>query len=280
MKSMLFASASVLALTLGTRSLLRGRRARRRADDLSHARTKTRNSLSRVAAPPRQHDSARDSVDAAEVTRNFLLYFIVPLWACAGIADWLCHRASSIETTAGAKESLLHLLMLVEMGIPVLMGLFLEITSPVIALMIASFFLHEATALWDVSYAVTRREVPPVEQHVHSFLELLPLMAVSFIAVLHWPRVRALFAGGSRASEPPIRLKEKPLPPHYSVSVLASMTLLEGLPYLEELWRCLRASGGRLIPATSPPGRAAGATAPRRRDRRPGPSGRWSWPAR
>jgi hypothetical protein len=37
--------------------------------------------------------------------------------------------------------------------------LFLEITSPVIALMIASFLLHDMTALWDVSYAVTLRDV-------------------------------------------------------------------------------------------------------------------------
>jgi len=55
-----------------------------------------------------------------------------------------------------------------EAAIPVLAGLFLEITSPVIALMIGSFLLHDMTAQWDVSYAVTLREVTPIEQHVHS----------------------------------------------------------------------------------------------------------------
>src|SRR5947208_16853774 len=43
-----------------------------------------------------------------------LLYFIMPLWFLAGVADWLCHRASDIEHTPGAKESIIHLLMFAE----------------------------------------------------------------------------------------------------------------------------------------------------------------------
>ncbi len=43
-----------------------------------------------------------------------LLYFIMPLWFLAGVADWLCHRASDIEHTTGAKESIIHLLMFAE----------------------------------------------------------------------------------------------------------------------------------------------------------------------
>jgi hypothetical protein len=39
-----------------------------------------------------------------------LMYFILPIWLAAGFADYLCHRASSIDTTSGWKESLLHLL--------------------------------------------------------------------------------------------------------------------------------------------------------------------------
>jgi hypothetical protein len=27
----------------------------------------------------------------AEVTRNVLMYFILPLWLAAGFADYLCH---------------------------------------------------------------------------------------------------------------------------------------------------------------------------------------------
>src|SRR6266542_369627 len=100
-------------------------------------------------------------MDAAEITRAVLMYFILPLWLAAGFADYLCHRATNIATTTGAKESLLHLLQLSEMAVPVLAAIFLEINALIILVMIVCFFLHEATAMWDVSYADGRREVTP-----------------------------------------------------------------------------------------------------------------------
>ncbi|MGE5548427.1 MAG: hypothetical protein ACM33T_16095 [Solirubrobacterales bacterium] len=202
----------------------------------------------RRARPPEVAPEVPPQPDPATVTRNLLLYYIIPLWSAAGVADWLCHRRTNIENTTGAKESLIHLLMLAEMGTPVLAGLFLEITPPVLGGMIGAFFLHEATALWDVGYAVTRREVTPVEQHVHSFLELVPLMAVSFICVLHWRQVRALI-GREVPLGAPIRFKHEPLPRAYLAGALGSMGLLEGLPYLEELWRDWRAHPGQLVPS-------------------------------
>jgi hypothetical protein len=136
--------------------------------------------------------------DQADITRRFLMNVVLPVWLAAGIADWLCHRASSIETTTGPKESLIHLLMLTEAAIPVLAGMFLEITSPVLATMIAAMPLHDATALWDLNYAVARREVKPIEQHVHDYLVMAPVMAVGFVSVLHWPQLLALLGRGSR----------------------------------------------------------------------------------
>lgn len=177
-----------------------------------------------------------------------LLYFILPLWFVAGLADWLCHRATRIEATAGAKESLIHLLMFAEIGVPLLAALFLEINALVIALMIVAFLAHEATALWDVSYAVTRREVTPFEQHVHSFLEMLPLMATAFVAVLHWPQVLALFGLGPEPARFDLTWKQEPLPVAYIAAVLIAALLFELLPYLEELWRGLRTAHGRLVP--------------------------------
>jgi hypothetical protein len=67
-------------------------------------------------------------VDPADITRNILMYFILPLWLAAGFADYLCHRAAHIERTSWLKESILHLLQFVEMGIPILAAMFLEIT--------------------------------------------------------------------------------------------------------------------------------------------------------
>jgi hypothetical protein len=81
----------------------------------------------------------------ADVTQSVLMYFVLPLWLAAGFADWLCHRASNIATTSGAKESLIHLLMFAEMGIPITAAIVLEINALVIAVMIVAFLLHEAT---------------------------------------------------------------------------------------------------------------------------------------
>src|SRR3954454_23166931 len=98
-------------------------------------------------------------MDPAEVTRSVLMYFILPLWLAAGFADYLCHRATHIETTSGAKESLLHLLQFAEMGVPILAAMLLEINALIILLMIVCFVLHEATAMWDLSYATGKREI-------------------------------------------------------------------------------------------------------------------------
>lgn len=53
-----------------------------------------------------------------DAIRFLLMCVIVPLWLLVGLGDWLCHRLTHIERNAGAKESLLHLLMLVEIGSP------------------------------------------------------------------------------------------------------------------------------------------------------------------
>lgn len=170
----------------------------------------------------------------------YLMYFIVPLWLAAGVADWLCHRHANIEHTSGPKESLIHLLMLAEMGVPVLAGLFLQVNALVFALMIAAFFLHEATALWDITFASRSRVVTPLEQHVHSFLEMLPLMAISIMALIHWDQFTALFGLGSGHADFSIARKELPLPRHYVLLLMGAIALFELAPYLEELMRTLR----------------------------------------
>jgi uncharacterized membrane protein len=80
----------------------------------------------------------------------------------AGFADYLCHRAAHIETTSGVKESLLHIAQFAEVAVPILAALFLEINALIIALMIVCFLLHQATAMWDLSYAYGSREVRPI----------------------------------------------------------------------------------------------------------------------
>lgn len=169
-----------------------------------------------------------------------LMYFVLPLWLAAGFADYLCHRVSSIETTSGPKESLLHLLQFSEMAVPTLAAIFLEVNALVILVMIVSLILHQLTAMWDVRYAYRTRDVTPIEQHVHSVLEMLPLMALVVIVLLHWQQFLALFGMGSEAAEFTLRLKDPPLPWRYVTVMLTLVLLFEVLPYGEELVRALR----------------------------------------
>jgi hypothetical protein len=68
----------------------------------------------------------------------------------------------------------------------------LQINALVIALMIGFFLLHQATSIWDMAYADQRRDISPIEQHVHGFLEMLPLVGLLLIVGLHWDQFLAL----------------------------------------------------------------------------------------
>jgi len=182
----------------------------------------------------------------AEVVRGILQYFVVPVWIAAGFADWLCHRVTRIEKTSGSKESVLHLVMLAELGIPVCVALLLEINALILAFLIGAFVLHQLTALWDLRRAVGVRYISPIEQQVHSFLELMPLCAALLMVILHWPQFLALFGLGNEAADFSIRLKGAPLSWRYVIGVLGAVALFNLAPYLEELVRCwvaLRYSG-------------------------------------
>jgi hypothetical protein len=184
------------------------------------------------------------------VAELMLMYFILPLWLVAGFADYLCHRAAKIQLTSGPKESLIHLLLFAEMAILVVAALLLEINALIIALMIAAFLLHQGTSLWDVSYAHQTRDISPVEQHVHSFLEMLPLMGLLLIIGLHWDQFLALTRLGSAAPDFALKLKRTPLPWTYVIAVLVAALLFEALPYLEELVRSLRSRRERVREST------------------------------
>ncbi|CCV05678.1 conserved membrane hypothetical protein [Mesorhizobium metallidurans STM 2683] len=196
----------------------------------------------------------------ADPTVLILMYFVLPVWLIAGFADWLCHRASHIESTTGAKESLIHLLMFVEVGIPLLAAMFLEINALIIATMIVAFLVHEATAMWDVRYATTARTVSPIEQHIHSFLEMIPLLGLVSVISLHWPQFLALVGIGPEEARFDLVWKPQQLPTMYIVTVMTVILLFELLPYVEELVRGLRANAGRLVPLKARQGEAGKTT--------------------
>lgn len=178
------------------------------------------------------------------LVQSFLLYFILPLWIAAGFADWLCHRATHISRTSGAKEAFLHMVMVVEIGVPLLLALLFEINALILAIMLGALVIHEATGFWDLVYAHrSTREVRPIEQHVHSFQEVLPWMAVAVVALLNWDQFLALLGLGGAEADFGLTFKSSYWQAGYGILVVVAAFALSVLPFAEECWRCLRRRG-------------------------------------
>jgi hypothetical protein len=181
----------------------------------------------------------------AEITPAVLMYFVLPLWLVMGFVDWLCRRAARIELSGGGpKEALIHLLLFVEMLIPVVAATVLEINAFVLLLTLVFLFLYQATAIWGVFYAHERHRITVAEQYAHGYLIILPLMSVVMVVVLHWPQFLALLGLGTDAARFEIIVREPPLPQGYVISVIAAVLALDILLFSEELIRGLRANDG------------------------------------
>lgn len=180
-----------------------------------------------------------------------LLYVILPAWVAAGFADYWCHRAASIETTAGPKESWLHLAGLAQLGIPLLGAMFFELNALTLVVMFACLVLHEATIIWDVHYAYPRRRIGPFEQHVHGALEYLPFTAFLLLLPLAWGQACALFGVGAETARWSLELRTERLPLTYVLVALGAALLFDILPFLEELLRGLRAQRRRRLSASA-----------------------------
>jgi hypothetical protein len=159
---------------------------------------------------------------------RYLVYGLLPAWFVPGVLDWWQHRRTDIEHTAGVRESLIHLLMMAEVGVPITLVLLCEINPLVLAITLATIAAHEATALWDVKTAGdSGREVRPIEQHIHSFLESLPFTGTTAIACLHWNDARKLLHGNDSGSAWRLRSKQHRLPTPYLTGVGAEVVKVD-----------------------------------------------------
>jgi hypothetical protein len=181
------------------------------------------------------------------VVESALLYFVMPLWILAGLADWLCHRIARIEYSAGPVESVIHVLMLAEAGVAVLAALFLEITGAILLFLFGVWLIHEVTAYWDLHYASSRRIIAPWEQRVHDYLANTPVLALLLVAILHWPQVAAIFGAGPEHFDAGIRLKQEPVPTGYILIVLGAILALNVLPFVFELGLAFMAAARREV---------------------------------
>ncbi len=172
--------------------------------------------------------------------RRALLYGLLPFWVLPGLLDWALHRRAKIERNAGTHESLTHVLMTNIIGVPITAALLCDINALVLTLMIGGAFAHEAVVVWDVGYANGRREVSPLEQHTHSFLEVLPFAAATLAICLKPTQFAAIFGRGDEPARWSFAPKDPPLSTRYVVTILGCVGSLVVLPYVEEFVRCYR----------------------------------------
>ncbi|SAK75229.1 hypothetical protein AWB76_04873 [Caballeronia temeraria] len=174
-----------------------------------------------------------------EIAGQFLLYCVLPLWLAAGTADALCHRWSDLPNNAGVRESLMHVAQLAEGAGLVLCALFLTINAFAICTMAALIDAHEFTVYFDLRYAGGQRVITPVEQMVHSVLEMAPIMGFAIVCLSHPDALASVTHSNASFAMAP---HEPPLPPLRVATVLLLCLLFGVAPYAMELASCIRAS--------------------------------------
>ncbi|KGJ97548.1 hypothetical protein GAB14E_1137 [Colwellia psychrerythraea] len=179
-------------------------------------------------------------MDTSTLLVSAMLYVFLPLWGIAGFVDWCCHRATKIEITSGIKESLMHSLMGIQMGLPILLCLLFKVNVLILLICIFTWVCHEIVAHCDVRYAAPRRVISIWEMHAHTYLGSLPFYMLISIFMINWDQFLLLITF-NWADNMSLALIEVP---HGSSSYLpiyiAFMCILCVFPYIEENLRCLK----------------------------------------
>lgn len=176
---------------------------------------------------------------------------LMALWIAAGAVDWWCHRRTRIEATPkGLAESAFHWALFLQMGAAVLAALLFEPTAGVVAFLLAMWLLHEAATWLELRMVAPARTITPLEQMVHSFMEILPLTG---ILLLCQPELEAWFSTPDDAERtldwrwiPREALPPAPVLAGYALAIAVCNALL----LAEESWRCWRRAPRGVQPAT------------------------------
>jgi hypothetical protein len=171
---------------------------------------------------------------------NLILYGLLPLWGITGFIDWCCHRATGIERTSGLKESLIHSLMGIQLGIPIVLCLVFDVNVAILLICFAAFLAHEFVAHYDVYYSAPLRQISIWEVHVHNYMATIPLYLLMLIMVLNWDSVLKLVSFDWAGELTFDRVEAPHGGSTYLRNYLIFMAFLCVLPYVEENLRCLR----------------------------------------
>jgi hypothetical protein len=165
-----------------------------------------------------------------------LLWAFFPLWLLAGWLDYRCHRATDLAHTSGLRESAYHLAMLAQVGLGLLAAMALAPTHALLLGLVALAVVHLATAVADTRWADGRRRIGVLEQHVHGFLDVLPLLGLALFLAINWPRPADL-----ADADWSLRWRSPPLPLATWLLVLAPATVFAVVPGIAEFVRAWRA---------------------------------------
>jgi hypothetical protein len=179
-------------------------------------------------------------LETKELLKNLILYGLLPLWGISGLIDWYCHRITKIETTSGLRESLVHSLMGIQLGIPIILSLFFYVNVSVLLICLLAVIMHEFVAHYDVHYSAPIRHISIWEVHVHNYMSTIPLFLFMLIVVINWDMFVNLVTfnwAGNMAFQ---RIEIPHGSPIYLKVYLSFMAVTCVLPYMEENFRCLR----------------------------------------
>ena len=184
-------------------------------------------------------------MDAYEIPTEVLLqgailYGCLPLWVIMGFCDYLCHRKARIEQTTGLRESLYHVVMGGQIGVPVFLGLLFEINVLLLLLALIMMVFHVWVAHNDVTYAIDMRRITIWETHTHSFLEVLPFVVLLLLVCKRWSAFVDLITF-NWAGQLTLVPKATPIGSEYILGYAGFMLVVGVAPYLEEVWRCWKA---------------------------------------
>lgn len=167
----------------------------------------------------------------------WLAYCGYLVWLSAGLGDFLIHRRTDLPHTSGVAESAAHLVQLAILGVAVLIGLGFEAGRTSTLLIAGLVAAHAVVGYLDTRIAFGSGRVSlPVEQHVHSVLDMAPMIGLAWLVVSTWP---APIGDGWQ-----LALRQPGLAAPLWWGVLAPAVLLTVLPALLEFraaWRVRRA---------------------------------------
>jgi hypothetical protein len=169
-----------------------------------------------------------------------LLWLFYPLWLAAGWLDYRCHRLTDLPRTSGLPEAAWHMVMMGQVGVGLLAALALAPSHAVLLGLVALGVLHLLASVADTRRADGRRRVGVLEQHVHSFLDVLPLLGLALYVALHWPGT-----GDLARADWSLRLREPALPAGVWIAVLApalAFAVLPGWMEFRRAWQARRAA--------------------------------------